>query len=137
MHRKIGVGETSSFRYIGIEPPISDERADRILKIIAMPHWMIWGIDYHTEAVDGNPPYTEFGADVGDALDILGHKVVDEGAIELARSISKIIEAEGDTFKLVEPMITTDFAHPIFGQEADREREMLLSIRARRAVQKN
>ena len=131
-HRKIGVGETSSFRYIGIEPPISSDRADRILKIAAVPTWIIWGMDYHTEVVDDKPPYTEFGADVGDALDTIGRAAVDEGAMKLARAIGSILKAEGDTIEIMEPIITTDFEHPIFGAAANQEREMLTSIRARR-----
>jgi len=134
-HRKIGVGETSSFRYIGVEPPISDEKADKILKIVAMPEWIIWGMNYHTEVVGDNPSYTEFGADVGDALDTIGREMVDEGAMKLARAIGSILEAEGDTIEIVEPTITTDFEHPIFGAEADQERKMLTSIRARRQAQ--
>lgn len=134
-HRKIGVGETSSFRYIGVEPPISNNSADKILKTVAMPEWIIWGMNYHTEAVEGNPPYTEFGADVGDALDAVGREVVDEGAMKLARAIGIILEAEGDTIKLIEPIITTDFEHPIFGSEADKERQMLTAIRARYQAQ--
>lgn len=134
-HRKIAVGETSSHRYIGIEPPISDEIADRILKIVAMPEWIIWGMDYHTETVGENPPYTEFGADVGDALDTIGRDAVNEGAMKLARAIGSILEAEGDSIEIKEPMITTDFDHPLFGPDADQEREILMSIRARRQVQ--
>jgi len=134
-HRRIGVGETSSFRYIGIEPPISDARADRILKIIAMPEWMIWGMAYHIEAVGDSPPYTEFGADVGNALDTIGREAVDERAMKLARAIGSILEAEGDTIEIVEPMITTDFEHPIFGSQADQERQMLAAIRSRHQAQ--
>lgn len=134
-HRRIGVGETSSFRYIGVEPPISDASADRILKIVAMPKWMIWGMAYHTEGAEDSPPYTEFGADVGYALDTIGRVAVDEGAMKLAQAIAGILETEGDTVEIVEPMITTDFEHPIFGNQADQERQILAAIRSHHQAQ--
>lgn len=87
--------------------------------------------------VGDNPPYTEFGADVGAALDTIGEDAVNEGTMGLAQAIAGILEAEGDTVTVVEPIIVTDFETPIFGAEADRERAMLMNVRARHLAQES
>ena len=121
--RYVGIGETSSCRYIGVEPPLDDAVTQRLLKVVAMPPWIVESMGYTTHTVPETPPYTEFGMDAGAELDLRGREAVDAEVVELARVMGRVLAAEGDVIVIYEQMIPTDFEHPLFGPEADHTRE--------------
>lgn len=132
--REIRIGDTSSFRYIGIKPPISEITTSTIMKTIRLPLWIVTGMhDSYTQDPTGVTPenqYTEFGYDVGHIEDIFGRSHVNNVAIVLAYQIAKILERQGDTVKVNPDIVPTDFRTPIFSMEADRIRKVKHMITA-------
>ena len=126
--RRIGIGETSSFRYIAVEPPISNSDADHILKDLRLPSWIFLGTGWTQNKLADDTPYTEFWFDVGDGLDAFGEDVVDYRAVDLANQIGKHLEYHGSTVNILEGIVTTDFQTPIFGTEADENRAYLSTL---------
>jgi len=125
--RVIGIGETSSFRYFGVMPPIDEEAVQNVIEGVELP-WWVGGhqLKYANQvARDDCPAHTEFGIDVGDALDWRGREVVDEGAVQIAQAIANILASAGDTVAVYTEVVTTDFQTPIFGEGYEEQRSMI------------
>lgn len=107
------------------------------MKTLRMPRWMIAGMhDSYTQDPTGVTPenlYTEFGYDIGFAEDVFGKNHVNKVAIVLAEQVARILERQGDTVRLDPDIVPTDFQTPLFGDEADRMREVNRQIAARKA----
>jgi hypothetical protein len=117
--RRIGIGETSSFRYIGVEPPIEDAQAEIILKAVKVPKWLIFGMHYHQdqERVDDSPSYTEFLLNVELYTDGRGNERVNRMTVDLAHQIAIVLEIQGDRVEVNDYIVPTDFKTPIFGSK--------------------
>ncbi len=126
--RKIGIGETGSFRYIAVEPPLNDIDAAYILKGLRLPSWILLGTGYTQNKPADELPYTEFWFDVGRGLDVFGKGVVDEAAVDIAGQIGQHLENNGNTVNMLDGIVITDSQTPIFGAEADKSRAYLNSI---------
>lgn len=131
--RTVGIGETSSFRYFGVMPPLEDDAIQKIRDELKLPWWVGgFQIIYVThESRDDCPPHTEFGIDVGDALDWQGRDVVDDGAVQVANSIADILRLNGDIVVVQEEVTTTDFQTPIFGESYNEQREIIQHFSAK------
>ena len=134
--REIRIGDTESFRYIGVKPPLSELSAGAVMKIVGLPKWMIAGIDdsYNQNPTGATPEnlYTEFGYYIGAAEDLYGKSHVNNVAIVLACQVAKILEQQGDTVTLDTTIVPTDFQTPMFDERADRMREINRRFAARR-----
>jgi hypothetical protein len=128
MDRRIGIGETSSFRYIGIIPSIDTDLSEQILSKIHIPHWLSRMTSLVSLQIEDDKTHTEFGMDVGDALDILGSEKVDKETVVIATQIAEMLRANGDLVEILE-QITIDYDHPMFGEDADVERAIIQIMR--------
>ena len=90
---RVAIGETSSFRYIGVEPPIDNSLAEQIHGEIVIPNWLSWFHEVREKCGDDGISYTEFSFDVGDALDIRGRKEVEYATLEIAYQVTKLLDA--------------------------------------------
>lgn len=121
---RIGIGDTSSFRYIAVEPPLSTDLVGRFLQTVELPKWIAAsGISPSAELIDNAPEVTEFWYDVGDALDYLGENEIDDQIIKIAEKLAQIIEISGNSVELYGYAIPTDFQNPIFGSGYEMMRE--------------
>jgi hypothetical protein len=122
-NRRVAIGETSSFRYIGVEPPIDDSLANQIHGEIIVPQWLSWfhGVRQEEGVKDG-ATHTEFGFDVGDTLDTYGPEKVDAATLEITYQIAELLEKLGDEIAVLDEQVTIDFRTPLFGEESDFNR---------------
>ena len=120
VQRRIGIGETSSFRYIGVEPPIGDAQAEMIIRAVKIPKWLIFGMRYqqNQEQVDDSPSFTEFWLNVEHSVDGRGNERVNRTTVDIAHQIAIVLELQGDRVEVIDHIIPTDFQTPIFGSEA-------------------
>lgn len=136
--REIRIGDTSSFRYIGVQPPLSETAAGAVMKTLRLPDWMVAGMhDSYTQDPTGTTPesrYTEFGYDIGLAEETFGRPHVNRIAIVLACQVAKILERQGDSVHLDPDIVPTDFENPLFGEKADRVRKTRRMLSERRAT---
>ncbi len=113
--RTIGLGDTSSFRYIGIEPPLDVATTNEIVEQIVLPDWVDHNYVYRTQQGDSDgPAYTELGFDVGNALDWLGTESVNEGAIRVATQVANLLRVKGDSVAVIDGIYPIDCQAPIF-----------------------
>ena len=116
--RQVAIGETSSYRYIGIEPPLDEKQVSELVEKIILPDWVIFKwISLTQELRDDAPPHTELGFETGTAEDYLGLEVINEGASAVARQVARLLEAEGDDVTVIEHIVPTDFRTPLFGED--------------------
>lgn len=122
----IGIGETSSFRYIGIKPPIDDVLACQIIGEIDIPTWLsyFYRVGVHEECGNDGVLYTEFSFDIGDAIDDRGREEVEEATLDIAYQIAELLEKLGHEIIMLDEEVTIDFQTPLFGEEADFNREL-------------
>ncbi|HSX44021.1 MAG TPA: hypothetical protein VLE69_01845 [Candidatus Saccharimonadales bacterium] len=133
VERTIGIGDTSSFRYIAIEPPLDDTATQNIRNQIILPDWSVWDLIYYKQVTDTDgPAHTEYGFEVGSAEDWLGREVVDEGTVAVAEQIARLLRTNGDTVSIVEGIYPTDFQTPIFGSNWSDMREVAEYFKHRR-----
>lgn len=125
MHRHIAIGETSSYRYIGIAPPLPKETTYTVLQMLHS-HMLAWGEVDRTQVDEDTPPYTELFANAGHMIDAIGSDAVDMHTLDAARAIMQLVESTGDSIVLLTPIITTDFQNPLFGPKADETRQFLV-----------
>jgi hypothetical protein len=112
--RTIGIGDTSSFRYIAIEPPLDDATTRSVKDQIILPDWAEWNFIYHQQVTDTDgPAHTEYGFEVGTAEDWLGRETVDEGTVRVAEQIARVLRAGGDEVAIIEGIYPTDFETPL------------------------
>ena len=115
--RTIGLADTSSFRYIGVHPPLDDALMAEIAGELILPDWIEHNhvyISQHPET-DG-PAYTEFSFDVGSGIDYLGVDAVDANTAGVAQQLARLLQARGDTAIIIEGVFPTDSQTPIFGE---------------------
>ncbi len=122
--RIIGIGETSSFRYFAIQPPLEDVEAKALIDTLQLPFRAYWPMNFTQERRADSPDHTEFGIDVGAAIDWIGLEEVDGGAVEIAQQIASILAQQGDDVVVLEDIVSTSWEAPIFGQDADHQREL-------------
>jgi hypothetical protein len=128
--RTIGIGDTSSFRYIGIEPPLEDANVAQIMEQIVLPDWVEFKRISCVQQTDTDGPvYTEFGFEVGTALDSLGNETVDAGTVRVAEQIAELLLRNGDDVTILEGIFPTDFQTPIFGSDWTEMAEYSMSLR--------
>lgn len=125
--RIVGIADTSSFRYFGVMPPLEGETIQKVKNELELPWWVggFHMIYVSQEVRDDCPPHTAFGVDVGDALDLLGRDIVDDGTVQIANSIADILRLGGDIVVVYEEITATDFQTPIFGESYDEQREVI------------
>jgi len=131
MKRRIAIGETSAFRYIGVEPPLIEDISAQVLGEIAIPAWYTWFKGYHDNNQEAGRVATEFWFDVSDAVDAFGSRVVDKTSLEVAHQIARMLRSLGDEVELSEEIIAIDFQHPLFGEYAEETREYIRSLNSR------
>ena len=131
--RTIGIGDTSSFRYIGIEPPLEDTHVARIIEQIILPDWVDFRHIYCVQQTDTDGPiYTELGFDVGTALDLLGNETVNKGTARVAEQIAKLLRNGGDIVTVLDGVFPTDFQTPIFGSRWIEMGEIVAQLKSKR-----
>ena len=130
--RRVAIGDTSSYRYIGIEPPVDDAQAASLIEEIVLPDWVVFrAISYTQELREDAPPHTELCFETGTPEEYLGHEVIDQGASAVARQVARLLEKEGDDITLIENIIPTDFKTPLFGEEYYQMVEVAERFRSR------
>ena len=127
--RRIAIGETSSFRYIGVEPPIDASLAQQIHREVIVPNWFSWYHGVREECGKDGIAYTDFGFDVGDALDCVGRAEVDEATLEIAYQIAELLEKLGEEITMLDEIVTIDFQTPLYGEESDSNRDIARNFR--------
>lgn len=142
IHREIALGETSSYRYFGVTPPVSDEKAMIMADILFfyLPRWAIYTEDttlYLNQLTsDTGTAFTEFGVEAGDAIDVLGEERVDADCVLIAHALAKILREGGDSVSVNENIAPIDYQSPLFGiryTEFITEVERIQEIRAKQA----
>lgn len=127
VERTVGIGETSSCRYFGVRPPLEEEEIQKVKGGLELPWWVgsfeLLGVTQ--EASDDCSSHTEFGVDVGTALDWLGEEVVDKGTVQIANSIADLLRQDGGTVLVQEEIVAIDYRTPIFGEEYNEQREFI------------
>jgi hypothetical protein len=124
VNRTIAIGETSSFRYFGIEPPLDDGEIEQIITNTILPEWIIFDQFGCTQEPQGDgPAHTELGLEVGQALDSLGRETVDPATVKIAHQISTILQKNGDIVTVLDGILPTDWRTPLFGEWAKDTRE--------------
>lgn len=116
--RTVAIGETSSYRYIGVKPPLDDTVAERICKAVILPDWVeLPDLGYMQRTLTEAPDHTEFGFEVSFGLDYLGQDVVDASTTRVAQQIAHLIRSIGDEVTVLEGVFPTDFQTPLFSEE--------------------
>lgn len=118
--RTIAVGESESYRYFGIEPPLDAATAHEVEKCAQVPKWLGSRSLQYIQKTDGDgPDYTEFYLNVGDALDWRGRDMVNLSTMDIANLLAQLLRRRGDSVSVLPDIIPTDDATPLFGEEAD------------------
>lgn len=116
MIRTVAIGETGSFRYIGVKPSIDESISRQIFGELVIPFWLSPWNGHHDERVNGQT-HTEFSFDVGDAIDLLGDELVDEETLKIANQIVELLGSHGDEIQFLPEVLPIDFQTPMFGEE--------------------
>jgi hypothetical protein len=121
--REIRIGGGESFRYVGVNPSITEDDLGIVMNTISLPEWMISGYDdsYIQRPIGATAVslYTEFRYDIEAAEEEFGKSHVDNVALILACQIAEILKRRGDSVKLDPDITPTDSQTPMFGETAD------------------
>lgn len=115
--RTIAIGETSSYRYIGVKPPLEDVTAEHISRAATLPDWVeLPDLEHVQRLHTPAPAHTEFGFEISFGLDHLGQDVVDTSTARVAQQIANLIRSIGDEVTVLEGVFPTDFQTPLFSE---------------------
>ncbi len=132
---EVGIGETSSYRYFGIKPPIDDQLVKTVTGRLELPYWVgdFQTVYVQTATRDDCPDHTLLGVEAGTAIDVIGEDDVNEGTLNIANQIVRVLKLEGNQVTLHPEITTTDFQTPLFGDEYYETLETLSIIADRKS----
>jgi hypothetical protein len=116
MKRKVAIGETGSFRYVGVKPSVDESVSKQIVGELVIPRWLSPWNGHHDKCVNGQT-HTEFSIDVGDAIDLFGDEFVDGETLKIAKQIAELLRLQGDKIQFSQEVVPIDFQTPLFGKE--------------------
>ena len=128
----VGIGETSSFRYFGVMPPLDNEEAEALIQGLTLPLIVSFDMGYTQHRRNDSPEHTEFWVGVGEGIDWLGVETVDEESVKLAEQIAKLLRQEGRVVEVLKDIVCTDWRTPIFGEDADEQGDLREHFREHR-----
>lgn len=130
--REIRIGETSACHYVGIKPPVSETAASAIMETLSAHHkfgMRVISKDQRPLGITPENHYTEFCFDINERHDLNNTVAL------LTHGIAKVLEKQGDTVHIDPGIFPTDYATPLFGEEADNMRETDHILLAARHIQ--
>lgn len=132
--RRVGIGSGNSYLDIGIEPPIDDETAQAIIDKLETGDFprifpSFWSPSVE-QNIGGPDAHTVISFNTDDA-----HRAFPEefvfAAQEIARRVTRQLVVLGETVETLPEIVQIDFQTPIFGTDADNQRELARNFEAK------
>lgn len=112
---RIELGMTDGFRYLGVQPPLSDEQ-QRFLEAARFEDPLV-AARFSTQTPFHGEPFSETGM-ITEAF--MTPRGADRGIIEIATKIAEVLRSSGDTVEVDERLHPIGFGHYLFGGQAKR-----------------